>query len=60
MTLKVIGARLGRTGTKSLKQALEALGIGRCCHMRELGAIPGAATQWLHAWDRAARDRRCL
>ncbi len=36
MTLKVIGAGFGRTGTKSLKLALEQLGCGRCYHMSEL------------------------
>lgn len=34
--LKVIGAGLGRTGTESLKQALELLGFGACYHMFEL------------------------
>ena len=31
--LKVIGAGLGRTGTKSLQQALVLLGFGPCHHM---------------------------
>ena len=35
-SLKVIGAGLGRTGTESLKQALEILGFGACYHMFEL------------------------
>ena len=34
--LKVIGAGLGRTGTKSLQQALVLLGFGPCHHMTEL------------------------
>lgn len=58
MALKVIGAGLGRTGTLSLKLALEALGVGRCYHMREVLAGSGAATQWLRlaqgervSWD---------
>ncbi|MGE3969279.1 MAG: sulfotransferase, partial [Dongiaceae bacterium] len=33
MSLAVIGAGLGRTGTLSLKQALEQLGFGPCHHM---------------------------
>ena len=33
MALKVIGARMGRTGTHSLKLALEQLGLGPCHHM---------------------------
>lgn len=36
MTLKVIGAGLGRTGTMSLKLALEKLLGGPCYHMMEL------------------------
>jgi hypothetical protein len=35
MPLKVIGAGLSRTGTLSLKLALEALGFGPCFHMME-------------------------
>jgi hypothetical protein len=36
MGLKVIGAGLGRTGTMSLKLALEHLGFGPCYHMSEV------------------------
>ena len=36
MALKVIGAGLGRTGTLSLKLALEHLGFGPCYHMIEI------------------------
>jgi hypothetical protein len=35
MTLSVIGAGFGRTGTMSLKLALEQLGFGPCFHMAE-------------------------
>ncbi len=38
MALKVIGAGLGRTGTLSLKFALEHLGFGPCYHMMEIMA----------------------
>lgn len=38
MALKVIGAGLGRTGTLSLKLALEHLGFGPCYHMVEIMA----------------------
>jgi Sulfotransferase domain len=38
MALKVIGAGLGRTGTLSLKLALEQLGFGPCYHMQEVFA----------------------
>ncbi len=36
MTLKVIGPGFGRTGTKSLKEALAILGFGPCHHMFEV------------------------
>ncbi len=36
MTLKVIGAGLGRTGTNSLRLALNQLGLGPCHHMYEV------------------------
>ena len=34
MTLKIIGAAPGRTGTVSLMTALEHLGYGPCHHMK--------------------------
>lgn len=46
MALKVIGAGLGRTGTMSLKMALERLGFGPCYHMDEIIRDPGAAKGW--------------
>ena len=36
MSLQVIGSGVGRTGTHSLKLALEQLGFGKCYHMMEL------------------------
>lgn len=36
MALNVIGAGFGRTGTESLKRALEMLGYGPCYHMYEV------------------------
>jgi sulfotransferase family protein len=44
--LKVIGAGFGRTGTFSLKIALEELGFGPCYHMIEVPDKPGATEQW--------------
>src|SRR5579863_2236585 len=44
--LKVIGASFGRTGTFSLKNALEELGFRPCYHMSELFQRPGASKQW--------------
>lgn len=50
MNLKVIGAGLGRTGTMSLKLALEQLLGGPCYHMIELHRHRDAHTpQWLAA-----------
>lgn len=40
MSLKIIGSGLGRTGTYSLKLALEILGFGKCYHMTELFQNP--------------------
>ena len=36
MTLRVVGAGVGRTGTYSLKLAINQLGIGPCHHMEEV------------------------
>jgi hypothetical protein len=61
--LSVIGAGLSRTGTLSLKFALELLGFGPCYHMLELISQPGVAKHWLRAasgdpmnWDEVFRD----
>ena len=44
--LKVIGAGLGRTGTESLKKALEQLGFAKCYHMFELMKHPEHLSEW--------------
>jgi len=49
MTLSVIGAGLGRTGTLSLKHALEAIGLGPCYHMVEVFKNPDAPNWWYEA-----------
>ncbi|MGD8860631.1 MAG: sulfotransferase [Myxococcales bacterium] len=47
MTLKVIGTGLGRTGTYSLKQALNALELGPCYHMEEvIHQMPVQLPKW--------------
>ncbi len=46
MSLKVIGAGFGRTGTKSLKTALDMLGFGPCYHMVEVGNNEGHRIRW--------------
>jgi len=49
MALKVVGAGLGRTGTNSLKLALEALLGGPCYHMFELAAHQERLPDWERA-----------
>jgi hypothetical protein len=50
--MQVIGAGLGRTGTQSLKLALERLGFGPCHHMEEVFARLG---EQVPLWTEAAR-----
>jgi hypothetical protein len=54
MTLRIVGAGFGRTGTMSLKLALEELGLRACYHMTELAAHPQHAPLWL-AFTRGER-----
>jgi hypothetical protein len=49
MSLEVIGAGYGRTGTLSLKLALEQLGFGPCFHMSEAIANQARIAGWLEA-----------
>ena len=49
MGLQVVGAGLGRTGTMSLKLALEQLLGGRCYHMFETHERPEDGDVWLAA-----------
>ena len=51
MSLTVIGAGYPRTGTASLKAALEELGVGRCYHMSELFDKPAHWAFWADAAD---------
>lgn len=51
MTLRVVGAGLGRTGTRSLKTALEQLLGAPCYHMLEVFEHP----EHVPAWHDAAR-----
>ena len=52
MGIKVIGAGFGRTGTLSLKGALEQLGFNPCYHMMEVFERPGH----IDAWYQTSRD----
>ena len=49
MTIEVIGAGFGRTGTLSLKLALETLGFEKCYHMLEVAAHPEHVSMWTAA-----------
>lgn len=46
MALSIVGAGFGRTGTLSLKSALETLGFDKCYHMSEVFVTPGHAQVW--------------
>jgi hypothetical protein len=63
MALKVVGAGFGRTGTLSLKNALEKLGAGPCYHMMEVFPRPDHVAMWHRLafehsidWDLLFRD----
>jgi hypothetical protein len=56
MGLKVVGAGVGRTGTNSLKVALEQLLDGRCHHMYELMTHPEEIPAWMDAIDGKPTD----
>lgn len=44
--MQVIGSGFGRTGTTSMKAALELLGFGPCYHMQEVFKRPSHARAW--------------
>ncbi|MDA3630422.1 sulfotransferase family protein [Saccharopolyspora sp. WRP15-2] len=54
--VKIIGAGFGRTGTASLKAALEHLGFGPCYHMFEVIAKPERVQGWARALDGEIAD----
>lgn len=65
MSLQIIGAGFGRTGTMSLKHALETLGFGPCYHMVEVKKNEGHRYRWneiahgaMPDWDDLFRDYR--
>lgn len=45
--MRVVGAGFGRTGTLSLRAALEELGFGRTYHMQEVMRRPSHVGKWL-------------
>jgi hypothetical protein len=56
--MRIIGAGWGRTGTTSVKAALERLGARPCLHMTEMWAHPELAAVWNRHRDGAALDWR--
>ena len=46
MTLEIVGAGFGRTGTDSLREALTILGFGPCHHMYEIRDNPDRLEPW--------------
>lgn len=46
MTLRIIGAGFGRTGTDSMREALNMLGFGPCHHMFEVTENPLMKARW--------------
>ena len=56
MTLKVIGAGFGRTGTDSMREALTMLGFGPCHHMFEVIAHEEQKKRWRALAQGAAPD----
>ncbi len=65
MSLQIIGAGFGRTGTLSFKAALEQLGFGPCYHMHEVRKNEGHDRMWKaaaeagdYAWPELLGDYR--
>lgn len=65
MPLEIIGPGFGRTGTNSMKLALEQLGFGPCHHMFEVRDNPERIADWQRAargetmdWDHTFRGYR--
>lgn len=55
MTIKLIGAGFGRTGTTSIKAALEELGLAKCYHMTEVFFNPSHVPFWVEATEKRLR-----
>lgn len=58
--MKVIGAGFGRTGTSSVKVALELLGFGPCYHMSEVFEHPHHIPTWQAAADGQPVDWKAI
>ena len=60
MTLKVIGAGFGRTGTDSMREAIGLLGFGPCHHMFEVNQDEGQRNAWRAVANGAKPDWKSL
>lgn len=60
MAIEIIGAGFGRTGTTSLKAALERLGYMKCHHMTEVMENPSEVVAWMGAFHGERIDWRTL
>lgn len=60
MTIEILGAGFGRTGTYSLKCALEILGKGPCYHMYEVGKHKEHVSLWSDAIEHNYCDWEAL
>jgi hypothetical protein len=58
--MALIGAALPRTGTMSVKRALERLGAGRCYHMHDAALNAGHVEVWLAACEGKMPDWQSL
>lgn len=58
--VRVIGVGLPRTGTSSIKAALEILGFGPCHHMAEIFKKPSEAVEFIRAYKGENVDFREL
>lgn len=60
MALKVIGGGGPRTGTATLKVALETLGFGKCYHMEGIFNKPDDAKHWVDLFEKGSTDMDTL
>jgi hypothetical protein len=54
--MKIIGAGFGRTGTLSVKTAIEELGYGPCYHMKTALTRPWHIPFWIHAEKKTSKQ----
>ena len=60
MALKVIGTGFGRTGTDSMREALDILGFGPCHHMFAVNRDETQKQRWRALAKGAAPDWEAL